>query len=764
MAEIRDDTIDNVVVDTTPQDNIVDNTELDRVNVGETQYIVKNLDLNSLEFAPSDGEFVYNQNKAIYSGIFTYTVEGQTTPKQASGEIVLNISSGNGISISEDLTDSNLVISLNAETISAIESISTLQADISALQSGKVDKVQGKGLSTNDYTTEEKNKLASITPQNYSLITETGSIITLEINSSTYEITASLKDKNGNVISTSQSVDLPLESVVVSGRYDATNQKIVLELENGNTIDVPVGALVSGLQSEITSTNKLDADLVDDTTSANKFVSAQEKSTWNAKQDAISDLSTIRSGASAGATAVQDANYVHTDNNYTSEDKTKVANALTSETDPTVPNWAKQPNKPTYDYTEITNTPTIPTVNNPTITITQGGVTKGSFTLNQATGDTIALDAGGQQNVVSDAQVDDVSVVSNSVAKIYTKNGDYDASTNKLVTENDLPDVSVKVDKVSTTNKLYGTGSTAGSQVMWEIDQSGSGANAIPQRKASGSIAVPTPTANEDTANKKYVDDADALKQDKFTEITENANLWELETGTYLAPNLIYIAFKTGGTLGDTIPMVGMFNVVNNISNSSGRAFLLSTIFYANSEPNGVSGEHNYLRFDTTPTENSIHPVTSGGVYNAIEPNFVELYTNAEIKLTANTWTTVGSSAGLTLKNSSGNKLTFENYAVKIASGVSKVRVYAKGRFYCNSTNTRFQVVLKKNGGSAGGNVDYSSSDCKMQYVQFQVDFECIVNVAENDTLTLSVLSSNSNSSNKDGLQTNSVLIVEVIE
>lgn len=44
---------------------------------------------------------------------------------------------------------------------------------------------------------------------------------------------------------------------------------------------------------------------------------------------------------------------------------------------------------------EILNKPTIPTVNDATITITQGGVTKGSFTLNQATGDTIALDAGG---------------------------------------------------------------------------------------------------------------------------------------------------------------------------------------------------------------------------------------------------------------------------------------------------------------------------------------------------------------------------------
>ena len=41
------------------------------------------------------------------------------------------------------------------------------------------------------------------------------------------------------------------------------------------------------------------------------------------------------------------------------------------------------------------NSTTIPTVNNPTITITQGGITKGSFTLNQSSAQTIALDAGG---------------------------------------------------------------------------------------------------------------------------------------------------------------------------------------------------------------------------------------------------------------------------------------------------------------------------------------------------------------------------------
>lgn len=99
------------------------------------------------------------------------------------------------------------------------------------------------------------------------------------------------------------------------------------------------------------------ADLTQDST--HRTVTDTEKSTWNEKQDAISDLSTIRSGASAGATAVQDANYVHTDNNYTNEDKVKISNALTGETDPTVPAWAKADNKPNYDYSEITNTPDI---------------------------------------------------------------------------------------------------------------------------------------------------------------------------------------------------------------------------------------------------------------------------------------------------------------------------------------------------------------------------------------------------------------------
>lgn len=135
--------------------------------------------------------------------------------------------------------------------------------------------------------------------------TKYGATLSLSINNTTYVVTATLKDQDGNTLGTAQTIDLPLESVVVNGSYDSTNKKIVLTLQSGSTIDIPVGDLVAGLQSEITSSNKLSADLVDDSTATNKFVTAANKTTWNNKQDAISDLATIRSGAQAGATATQ---------------------------------------------------------------------------------------------------------------------------------------------------------------------------------------------------------------------------------------------------------------------------------------------------------------------------------------------------------------------------------------------------------------------------------------------------------------------------
>lgn len=189
-------------------------------------------------------------------------------------------------------------------------------------------------------------------------------------------------------------------------------------------------------------------------------VTTAEKTTWDGKQDAISDLNDIRSGAQAGATAVQPADLATvattgaysdlsgtptiptvndatltiqkngtTVQTFTANASTNATANITVPTDTSdltngagfitgisssdvttalgyTPYDSSNPSGYTSNVGTVTSVNnvspvngnvslTIPTVNNPTITITQCGVTKGSFTLNQASGDTIALDAGG---------------------------------------------------------------------------------------------------------------------------------------------------------------------------------------------------------------------------------------------------------------------------------------------------------------------------------------------------------------------------------
>ena len=90
----------------------------------------------------------------------------------------------------------------------------------------------------------------------------TGHKLSLSMNTTTYVLTVNLLDKNDNVIDT-QTVDLPLEELVVSGSYDSTNKKIVLTLKSGDTIDIPVSNLLTGLvnSSRKVGTNDLSQDI-----------------------------------------------------------------------------------------------------------------------------------------------------------------------------------------------------------------------------------------------------------------------------------------------------------------------------------------------------------------------------------------------------------------------------------------------------------------------------------------------------------------------
>lgn len=84
----------------------------------------------------------------------------------------------------------------------------------------------------------------------------------------------------------------------------------------------------------------------------------------------------------------------------------------------------------TGSYSDLLNKPTIPTVNNSTIIITQGGVEKGRFTLNQSSGGTISLDAGGANVVVIDTIGYDVETYGIAYHITLTENLVFDLAQN----------------------------------------------------------------------------------------------------------------------------------------------------------------------------------------------------------------------------------------------------------------------------------------------------------------------------------------------
>lgn len=85
---------------------------------------------------------------------------GEVAVNYAAGSerLFVKNSSGDVISFLPD----HVIIENEKVTAIALNDLDGRIKDLSAVTSTKVDKVSGKGLSTNDYTTEEKTKLAGI--------------------------------------------------------------------------------------------------------------------------------------------------------------------------------------------------------------------------------------------------------------------------------------------------------------------------------------------------------------------------------------------------------------------------------------------------------------------------------------------------------------------------------------------------------------------------------------------------------------------------
>jgi hypothetical protein len=129
-----------------------------------------------------------------------------------------------------------------------------------------------------------------------------------------------------------------------------------------------------------------------------------------------------------------------------------------------------------------------------------------------------------------------------------------------------------KVDKVSNASKIYGTDASS-NQTTYDISTNAT-ANTIAYRAGSGTLTVGTPTSNYHATTKKYVDDADALKQNKSTIVTSDTTILSVS----LEDNTIYNNTSAGlTTLDITIPANPTIDFSSEINFTSGSVATIVT-------------------------------------------------------------------------------------------------------------------------------------------------------------------------------------------
>lgn len=170
------------------------------------------------------------------------------------------------------------------------------KADVADIPTVPITAIQKNGIDVTPVS-GTVNIIVPTTAADVSALPDTtkyATALSLTINSSTFVMTGQLKDQNGDNLGTAQTIDLPLESVVVNGSYNNTTKKVVLTLQNGNTIEFSVADLVAGLQTELSTSNKLNPAFIN-YDSTHRAVSDAEKTAWNNKANS----SAIPSASSA---------------------------------------------------------------------------------------------------------------------------------------------------------------------------------------------------------------------------------------------------------------------------------------------------------------------------------------------------------------------------------------------------------------------------------------------------------------------------------
>ena len=377
--------------------------------------------------------------------------------------------------------------------------------DNEAAIAGKVDKVSGKGLSSNDYTDEDKSKLSGIEaeankyehPASHPASMITGLGDAASKNTGTTAGTVATGDHNHDdtylksetdptVPAWAKSASKPTYTAAEVGADPAgtaTGVQGNLDAHVGNIAMHVTSTEKSGWNSKLSQSNIKAGANVTVTTSGNDVTISSAGGGEPAPL--INNLTTATAGQGAlDAAQGKILNDTKANINHNHDGVYQPAgNYLTSESDPTVPAWAKAANKPTYTAAEV------------------GAVSTAGGTI---TGD---LKITGQ------------------------------LKTNVLTSENDMFGVVIDEDNANINFEFPTLGYST------TLDMAGTTVDGVPELQLNDSLRIlgsPTPVSQDELANKQYVDTGLASKAPAYTYGTADmtAGVSPLETGT------IYLVYE----------------------------------------------------------------------------------------------------------------------------------------------------------------------------------------------------------------------------
>ena len=356
--------IDNSDVVITGQDNVIESISVNGVE--QTVDENKNVDITM----PTKLSDLSNDNNTVQDANYVHTDNNYTTEEKTKLAGLENYDDttikGDIANIKAEQIQQNTDISQNATNISSLQSTKANKSEIpTALKDLSDDSTHRVVTDTEKTTWNNKSDFSGnyndlsnkpTIPTKTSDLSNDSGFITNAVNdlinyykkTETYtqaevnSLIGAISTMDIRVVETLPTQDISTTTIYLLPKQTTETQNVYDEYIYVSNSWEQIGSTdvdLSGYQTKIDSTHKLNSDLVDDTNQTNKFVTSSEKTTWNNKSDFsgsyndLTDKPTIPAQLTAGTNIDITNNVISaTDTTYTAGTGIDITNNVISNT------------------------------------------------------------------------------------------------------------------------------------------------------------------------------------------------------------------------------------------------------------------------------------------------------------------------------------------------------------------------------------------------------------------------------------------------